>query len=127
MMSRLPLSSFLDIVLKVLSHEIFARFVTHLPSNSAYMHNRLQEWQEPKKKKPRSFTSSTTFVNTKSPSTFSGYCQLCDKEGQLAKHCWNFLKLKKKQSTNLDEAFSACSIEDLITLNGSLTVMQPPT
>jgi hypothetical protein len=49
MMSRLPLPSFSDIVLKALSHEIFARFVTHLPSNSAYMHNRLQEWQEPKK------------------------------------------------------------------------------
>ena len=30
----------------------------------------------------------------------------------MAKRCWNFLKLKKKQSANLAEAFSACSIQD---------------
>jgi hypothetical protein len=37
---------------------------------------------------------------------------LCDKEGHLAKRCWNFLKLKKKQSTNIAEAFSVCIVQD---------------
>ena len=38
------------------------------------------------------------------------HCQLCDKEGHLAKRCWTFLNLKKKQYANLAEAFAACSI-----------------
>jgi hypothetical protein len=37
---------------------------------------------------------------------------LCDKEGHLAKRCWNFLKLKKKQSTNIAETFSVCTVQD---------------
>jgi len=37
------------------------------------------------------------------------YCQLCDKEVHLAKCCWTFLNLKKKQSANLVEAFTASS------------------
>jgi hypothetical protein len=56
---------------------------------------------------------SELMVNMKSSSTSSVYCQLCDKEGHLAKHCWSFLKLKKKQSAHLAEAFSACSIQEL--------------
>jgi hypothetical protein len=66
-----------------------------------------------KKWKPRPFRSSTTSINTKSSSTSSIYFQLCDKEGNLAKSCWNVLKLKKKQSANLVEAFFVCSIQDL--------------
>ena len=30
----------------------------------------------------------------------------------MAKRCWTFLTLKKKQSANLVEAFAACSISD---------------
>ncbi|KAF5450139.1 hypothetical protein F2P56_030514 [Juglans regia] len=65
-----------------------------------------------KKVKHRSSTSPTPFANLKSSSNSSVHYQLCDKEGHLAKRCWNFLKLKKKQSANLAEAFSACSIQD---------------
>ncbi|KAL6347468.1 hypothetical protein AAG906_025990 [Vitis piasezkii] len=38
--------------------------------------------------------------------------EIFERSGHLAKRCWNFLKLKKKQSANLAEAFSACSIQD---------------
>jgi len=30
----------------------------------------------------------------------------------LAKRCWSFLKLKKKQSANIAETFSACTVQD---------------
>ncbi|RVX04761.1 Retrovirus-related Pol polyprotein from transposon RE1 [Vitis vinifera] len=63
-------------------------------------------------KAERGRTSPTPFANSKSSSNSSVRCQLCDKEGHLAKRCWNFLKLKKKQSANLAEAFSAYSIQD---------------
>ena len=37
---------------------------------------------------------------------------MCDKKGHLAKRCWSFLKLKKKQSANIAETFSACTVQD---------------
>uniref|UniRef100_A0A6N2L1Z6 Uncharacterized protein n=1 Tax=Salix viminalis TaxID=40686 RepID=A0A6N2L1Z6_SALVM len=61
--------------------------------------------------KSRPSTSSTATVHKKPSATV--YCQLCDKEGHLAKRCWSFLKMKKQQSANLAEAFSACSIQEL--------------
>ncbi|KAL6334726.1 hypothetical protein AAG906_021385 [Vitis piasezkii] len=84
MMSQLPLPSFAEIVPKALSHEIFERSVSHSYSNSAY------------------FVQQTSKV--------AGHKQVKHR-GHLAKRCWNF-KLKKKQSANLAEAFSDCSIQD---------------
>jgi hypothetical protein len=113
MMSQLSLSSFLDTVPKALNHEIFTRSVNHLPSNSIYYAQQTSKMTGVKKWKSRPSMSSTPYVNMKSSSTSSVYCQLCDKEGHLAKRCWSFLKLKKKQSAHLAEAFSACSIQEL--------------
>jgi len=84
-MSQLPLPSFSDIVPKALSHEIFARSVNHLPSNSVYYAQQTSKMTGVKKWKSRPSTSSTPSVNMKSSSTSSVYCQLCDKEGHLAK------------------------------------------
>ncbi|KAL6325439.1 hypothetical protein AAG906_023284 [Vitis piasezkii] len=64
-----------------------------------------------KKGKNQPPTSSSSSANSKSSSTV--HYQLCDKDGHLAKCCWSFLKLKKKQSANIAEAFSSCSIQDL--------------
>eukprot|EP00261_Vitis_vinifera_P016957 XP_010646393.1 PREDICTED: uncharacterized protein LOC104878191 [Vitis vinifera] len=110
MMSQLPLPSFVEIVPKALSHEIFERSVSHSSSNSAYFVQQTSKVAGHKQVKHRSSTSPTSFSNSKSSSNSSVHCQLCDKEGHLAKRCWNFLKLKKKQSANLAEAFFACSI-----------------
>nr|CAN61640.1 hypothetical protein VITISV_021909 [Vitis vinifera] len=112
MMSQLPLPSFAEIVPKALSHEIFERSVSHSSSNSAYFVQQTSKVAGHKQVKHRSSASPTPFANSKSLSNSSVHCQLCDKEGHLAKRCWNFLKLKKKQSANLAEAFSAYSIQD---------------
>ncbi|RVW74886.1 Retrovirus-related Pol polyprotein from transposon RE1 [Vitis vinifera] len=112
MMSQLPLPSFAEIVPKALSHEIFERSVSHSYSNSANFVQQTSKVAGHKQVKHRSSASPTPFANSKSSSNSSVRCQLCDKEGHLAKRCWNFLKLKKKQSANLAEAFSACSIQD---------------
>ncbi|XP_011010893.1 PREDICTED: uncharacterized protein LOC105115645 [Populus euphratica] len=112
-MSQLPSSSFLDIVPKALSQEIFARSVNHLPSNSVYYVQQTSKMTGVKKWKSRPSTSSTPSINLQSSSISSVYCQLCDKEGHLTKHCRSFLKLKKKQSTYLAKTFSACSIQEL--------------
>ncbi|RVW25418.1 Retrovirus-related Pol polyprotein from transposon RE1 [Vitis vinifera] len=112
MMSQLPLPSFAEIVSKALSHEIFERSVSHSSSNSAYFVQQTSKVAGHKQVKHRSSASPTPFANSKSSSNSSVHCQLCDKEGHSAKRCWNFLKLKKKQSDNLAEAFSACSIQD---------------
>ncbi|KAL6348693.1 hypothetical protein AAG906_019427 [Vitis piasezkii] len=112
MMSQLPLPSFAEIVPKALSHEIFERSVSHSYSNSAYFVQQTSKVAGHKQVKHRSSASPTPFANSKSSPNSSVRCQLCDKEGHLAKRCWNFLKLKKKQSANLAEAFSACSIQD---------------
>ncbi|KAL6335523.1 hypothetical protein AAG906_030651 [Vitis piasezkii] len=111
MMSQLPLPSFAEIVLKALSHEIFERSISHSSSNSAYYVQQTSKFVGAKKWKNRPPTSSSSSTNSKSSSTV--HCQLCDKDGHLAKRCWSFLKLKKKQSANIAEAFSACSIQDL--------------
>ncbi|KAB5573941.1 hypothetical protein DKX38_001135 [Salix brachista] len=111
MMSQLPLPSFSDVVPKALSHEIFAKSVNQLPSNSAYYAHQTPKFTGVKKWKSRPSTPSTATVHKKPSSTV--YCQLCDKEGHLAKRCWSFLKMKKQQSANLAEAFSACSIQEL--------------
>ena len=112
MMSQLPLPSFAEIVPKALSHEIFERSVSHSSSNSAYFVQQTSKVAGHKQVKHWSSASPTPFANSKSSSNSSVHCQLCDKEGHSAKRCWSFLKLKKKQSANLAEAFSACSIQD---------------
>ncbi|KAJ0024683.1 hypothetical protein Pint_06793 [Pistacia integerrima] len=58
------------------------------------------------KPKPPSTSASKSFTSSSPPITTR------DKEGHLAKRCWTFLNLKKKQSTNLVKAFAACSIPD---------------
>ncbi|RVW91359.1 Retrovirus-related Pol polyprotein from transposon RE1 [Vitis vinifera] len=95
-----------------LSHEIFERSVSHSSSNSAYFVQQTSKVAGHKQVKHQSSASPTPFANSKSSSNSFVHCQLCDKEGHSAKRCWNFLKLKKKQSANLAEAFSACSIQD---------------
>ncbi|CAK9133598.1 unnamed protein product [Ilex paraguariensis] len=107
---QLPLPSFADIIPKALSHEIFERLVYQQSTNSAFyaQWNSSTRPKNTKKGKPK---PSFDFASKSSNSSLV-YCQLCDKEGHLAKHCWTFLNLKKKQSTNLDEAFAACSIPD---------------
>ena len=111
MMSQLQLPSFAEIVPKALSHEIFKRSISHSSSNSAYYVQQTSKSVGAKKWKNRPLTSSSSSANSKSSSTI--HSQLCDKDGHLAKRCWSFLKLKKKQSANIAEAFSACSIQDL--------------
>ena len=112
MMSQLPLPSFAEIVSKALSHEIFERSVSHSSSNFAYFVQQTSKVAGHKQVKHRSSASPTPFANSKSSSNSSVHCQLCDKEGHSAKRCWTFLKLNKKQSAKLAEAFSACSIQD---------------
>ncbi|RVW30074.1 Retrovirus-related Pol polyprotein from transposon RE1 [Vitis vinifera] len=111
MMSQLPLPSFTEIVSKTLSHEIFERSVSHSSSNSAYYVQQTSKFVGAKKWKNRPPPSSSSSAHLKSSSTI--HCQLCDNNGYLAKCCWSFLKLKKKQSANIVEAFSTCSIQDL--------------
>jgi len=112
MISQHPLPSFSEIVPKALSHEIFAKSVSHSPSNSVYYTQQTSRRSEPKRGKSRFSTTSTYSGSVKPPSNTAVYCQLCDKEGHLAKRYWNFLKLKKKQSANIAEAFSACTVQD---------------
>ena len=112
MISQLPLPSFSDIVPKALSHEIFVKSVSHSPSTSVYYTQQTSRRSKPKRGKPRFFTTSTYSGSVKPSSNTAVYCQLCDKEGHLAKCCWNFLKFKKKQSANIAKAFSACTIQD---------------
>ncbi|RVX21299.1 hypothetical protein CK203_001737 [Vitis vinifera] len=81
-----------------LSHEIFERSVSHSYSNSAYFVQQTSKVAGHKQVKHRSSASPIPFANSKSSSNSSVRCQLCNKEGHLAKRCWNFLKLKKKQS-----------------------------
>ena len=110
-MSQLPLPSFAEIVLKALCHEIFERYVSHSSSNSAYYVQQTSKSVGAKKGKNWPPTSSSSSTNSKSSSTV--HYQLWDKNGHLAKRCWSFLKLKKKQSANIAKEFSACSIQDL--------------
>nr|TKR98393.1 hypothetical protein D5086_0000203370 [Populus alba] len=73
MMSQLPLPSFSDIVPKALSHEIFARSVNPVPSNSVYYAHQTSKMIGVKKWKSRPFMSSTPSVNMKSSPTSSVY------------------------------------------------------
>ncbi|GFZ05452.1 hypothetical protein Acr_17g0010240 [Actinidia rufa] len=110
-MSELPLPSFADIVPKALSHEIFERSVSQQSTTLAFyaqQNSSSTRLKNTKKGKPKPFSTSASKSSTSSPI----YCQLCDKEGHLAKRCWTFLNLKKKQSANLAEAFAACLISD---------------
>ncbi|WKA07359.1 hypothetical protein VitviT2T_025199 [Vitis vinifera] len=100
----------IDIIPKALSHEIFERSVYQQSINSAFYTQRNNSTR-PKSTKSGKPKPSTASASKSSPS-FPVYCQICDKEGHLAKQCWMFLNLKKKQSTNLAEAFAACSIPD---------------
>ena len=109
--TQLLLPSFTEIVSKALSHEIFERSVSHSSSNFAYYVQQTSKSVGSKKWKNRPSTSSSSSANSKSSSTV--HYQLCDKYGHLAKCCWSFLKLKKKQSANIVETFSTCSIQDL--------------
>ena len=110
MLSQLPLPSFADIIPNALSHEIFERSVHQQSINSTFytQRNNSTRPKSTKSGKPKPSTASTS----KSPPSSPIYCKICDKEGHLAKRCWTFLNLKKKQSTNLAEAFVACSIPD---------------
>ena len=110
-MSQFPLPSFVEIVPKALSHEIFERSISHSSSNSAYYVQHTSKSVGVKKWKNWPPSSSSSSINSKSSSTV--HCQLWDKNGHLAKYYWSFLKLKKKQSGNIAEAFSAYSIQDL--------------
>ena len=110
MLSQPPLPSFADIIPKALSHEIFERSLYQQSINSAFytQWNNSTRPKSTKSSKPKPSTASTS---KSSPSSLV-YCQICDKEGYLAKRYWTFLNLKKKQSANLAEAFAACSIPD---------------
>ena len=110
-MSQFPLSSFVEIVPKDLSHEIFERSISHSSSNSTYYVQHTSKSVGAKKWKNWPPSSSSSSTNSKSSSTV--HCQLWDKNGHLAKRYWSFLKLKKKESSNIVEAFSAYSIQDL--------------
>ncbi|XP_034677740.1 uncharacterized protein LOC117908206 [Vitis riparia] len=85
MMSQLPLPSFIEIVLKTLSHEIFERSVSHSSSNSAYYVQQTSKSVGAKKWKNRPPPSSSSSAHSKSSSTV--HCQLCDNDGHLAKCC----------------------------------------
>ncbi|XP_031268089.1 uncharacterized protein LOC116126553 [Pistacia vera] len=87
MMSQLPLPSFIEIVLKALSHEIFEWPVSHSSSNFAYFVQQISKVASHKKVKHRPSASPTLSANSKSSFNSSIHCQLCDKEGHLAKRC----------------------------------------
>ena len=110
MLFQLLLHSFADIVLKALSHEIFERSLSQQSTNSAFyaQQNSSTRPKNTKRGNPKHSFTSASKSSTSSPV----YCQLCDKEGHLAKCCRTFLNLKKKQSANLAEAFATCSISN---------------
>ncbi|KAL6320943.1 hypothetical protein AAG906_010752 [Vitis piasezkii] len=99
MLSQLPLPSFVDIIPKALSHEIFERSMYQQSINSAFYAQRNNSTR-PKSTKSRKPKPSTASASKSFPSS-PVYCQICDKEGHLAKQCWTFLNLKKKQSLTL--------------------------
>ncbi|WJZ99292.1 hypothetical protein VitviT2T_017748 [Vitis vinifera] len=99
-----------NIIPKALSHEIFERSVYQQSINLAFyaQRNNSTRLKNTKSGKPKHSIAS---ASKSSPSSLVS-CQICDKEGHMAKRCWTFLNLKKKQFANLAEAFTACSIPD---------------
>ncbi|RVW31317.1 hypothetical protein CK203_103440 [Vitis vinifera] len=105
--ARLEIRSRIFSTLQMALRSTGGNWLSHRRFESPLVLERLR----PKSTKSRKPKPSTASTSKSSPSSLV-YCQICDKEGYLAKRYWTFLNLKKKQSANLAEAFAACSIPD---------------
>ena len=85
MLSQLPLPSFADIIPKALSHEIFEQSMYQQSINLGFyaQRNNSTRPKSTKSGKPKPSTASASKSSPSSPD----YCQICDKEGHLAKRC----------------------------------------